>query len=56
MYKNIIDEITFISRASEGAISEEFIMSQPIFVRKEYVESFQKELKERAEKLKSLET
>ena len=52
MYENIVDEAMFISRASEGAVSLEWIMSQPIFVRKKYVESFKVELKEREERLK----
>ena len=43
----------FISRASEGAVSSEWIMQQPIFVRKKYVESFTKELKEREARLNS---
>lgn len=47
VYENIVDEALFIARASEGAISVEWIMSQPIFIRKKYVESFNKELKER---------
>nr|DAY85118.1 MAG TPA: hypothetical protein [Caudoviricetes sp.] len=52
MYENIIDETLFISRASEGAVSAEWLMTQPIFVRKKYVESFEKELKEREKRLK----
>lgn len=52
LYENIIDETLFISRASEGAVSAEWIMSQPIFIRKKYVESFTKELKERQRVLK----
>lgn len=51
MYENIIDETLFISRASEGAVSAEWLMDQPIFVRKKYVESFEKELKEREKRL-----
>ena len=47
MYEMIVDEAMFISRASEGAISSEWIMNQPIFIRKKYVEQFKKELKER---------
>lgn len=47
LYENIIDETLFISRASEGAVSAEWLMTQPIFVRKKYVEQFTKELKER---------
>lgn len=53
MYENIVDEVMFISRASEGAVSSEWIMQQPIFVRKKYVESFTKELKEREARLNS---
>ena len=52
LYENIIDEAMFISRASEGAVSLEWIMEQPIFVRKKYVQSFSEELKERQERLK----
>lgn len=52
MYENIIDETLFIARASEGAVSAEWVMEQPILIRKKYVESFTKELKEREKKLK----
>lgn len=51
MYENIIDEALFISRASEGAVSAEWIMDQPIFIRKKYVKSFTEELKEREKAL-----
>ena len=51
LYENIIDETLFISRASEGAVSAEWLMQQPIFIRKKYVESFTKELKEREARL-----
>ena len=51
LYENIIDEALFISRASEGAVSAEWIMNQPIFIRKKYVESFTNELKERERRL-----
>ena len=53
MYENIVDETLFIARASEGAVSAEWIMNQPIFIRKKYVEAFTKELKERELALKS---
>ena len=52
LYENIIDETLFISRASEGAVSAEWLMGQPIFIRKKYVESFTKEIKEREKNLK----
>lgn len=42
----------FISRASEGSVSLDWVMNQPIFIRKKYVESFQKELKEREARLR----
>ena len=46
-YERIIDETLFISRASEGAVSAEWVMEQPIFVREKYVKTFEKELKDR---------
>lgn len=53
LYENIVDETLFIARASEGAVSAEWIMEQPIFIRKKYVESFTEELKARERALKS---
>lgn len=52
LYENIIDESMFVARASEGTVSLDWIMNQPIFIRKKYLESFTKELKEREAKLK----
>lgn len=51
LYENILDEAMFICRASEGAVSMEWLMEQPISIRKKYLEQFQKEVKERQEKL-----
>ena len=51
MYENIVDEAMFVARASEGSVSLEWIMSQPIFIRKKYMDEFQKELKERKENM-----
>lgn len=51
LYENIVDEALFISRASEGAVSAEWLMGQPIFIRKKYVDSFTTELKERERNL-----
>jgi len=51
LYENIIDEVMFIARASEGAVTADWIMEQPIFIRKKYVESFTKELKEREDRM-----
>lgn len=56
LYENIIDEALFISRASEGAVSAEWIMEQPIFIRKKYVQTFDKELKERAARFNNNKT
>lgn len=52
MYENIVDETLFVSRASEGSVSAEWLMNQPIFIRKKYVESFTHELQERQKRLK----
>jgi hypothetical protein len=41
----------FIARASEGAVSVDWLMTQPVFIRKKYFGGFQKELKEREAKL-----
>lgn len=51
IYENIVDETLFISRASEGAVSAEWLMEQPIFIRKKYIKSFEKELKDREVRL-----
>ena len=52
MYDTIVDESVFIARASEGAITTEWVMSQPIHIRKKYSKMFDKELKERERRLK----
>ena len=46
-YERIIDETLFIARASEGAVSAEWVMNQPIFIRTKYVDELDKEMKER---------
>ena len=51
LYESIIDETMFISRASEGALSTEWIMNQPIFIRKKYLDMMKKEVEERESKL-----
>ena len=51
MYENIIDETLFVSRASEGSVSAEWLMTQPIFIRKKYVKSFTDELEARKRSL-----
>ena len=51
LYENIVDETLFIARASENAVSAEWLMGQPIFIRKKYVASYKKEIKERETKI-----
>ena len=51
MYEMVIDETVFISRASEGAVTSEWLMGQPPFIRKKYLKQFQEELKERKERM-----
>ena len=50
-YERIIEETTYIARASEGAISADWVMQQPIFVRTKYVEELDKEMKDRQAEL-----
>lgn len=50
-YERIVEETVYITRVSEGAISADWIMEQPIFVRAKYVEELDKEMKERQEHL-----
>jgi hypothetical protein len=50
-YERIIDETVYIARASEGAISADWVMQQPISIRTKYVEVLDKELKERQQEL-----
>lgn len=50
-YKNILDELVFVARASEGSVSVEWLKDQPILMRRKYVEDFKKELEEREKSL-----
>ena len=50
-YERIIDETLYVARASEGAISADWVMEQPIFIRTKYVEELDKEMKERQNQL-----
>lgn len=50
-YEKILDDIVFIARASEGSISVDWLMEQPVFVREKYVKSFQDELEKRKKEL-----
>lgn len=50
-YERIIDETLYVARASEGAISADWVMEQPIFIRTKYVDQLDKEMKERQKQL-----
>ena len=47
LYENIIDEAMFITRGSEGSVSLEWLMQQPIFIRKKYMKMMEEEIDER---------
>lgn len=50
-YERIIEETVYVARASEGAISADWVMEQPIFIRTQYVEQLDKEMQERQKQL-----
>lgn len=50
-YERIVDETLYVARASEGAISADWVMEQPIFIRSKYVEELDKEMKERQKQI-----
>ena len=47
LYENITDEAMYIARGSEGAVTLDWLMNQPIFIRKRYFEQMQEEVKEK---------
>ena len=51
MYENIVDEAVYIARASEGAMSVEWVMNQPVFIRKKYFKQMQEEVAKREERM-----
>ena len=51
LYENIVDEAMYIARGAEGAVTLDWIMQQPIFIRKKYLERMQDEVKERRKML-----
>ena len=50
-YEKIIDETLYVARASEGSISADWVMEQPIFIRTKYVEQLDKEMQERQKQI-----
>lgn len=53
-YERIVEETLFVARASEGAISADWVMEQPIFIRARYVEALDKEMKERQNRINKI--
>lgn len=53
LYENIVDEAMYIARGSEGAVTLDWLMQQPIFIRKRYLEQMKDEVKERRKILDS---
>lgn len=47
LYENIVDEAMYVARGSEGAVSLEWIMEQPVFIRKKYLDQMKDEVAER---------
>lgn len=47
LYENILDEAMYIARGSEGAVSLDWVMNQPVFVRKKYYKQMKEEVAER---------
>lgn len=53
LYENIVEEAMYVARGSEGAVSLEWIMEQPIFIRKKYMKEMQEEIAERKKMLEN---
>ena len=47
LYENIVDEAMYIARGAEGSVSLEWVMSQPVFIRKKYLKQMEDEVAER---------
>lgn len=43
----------YIARGSEGAVSLDWVMNQPIFIRRKYFDQMKEEIKERNKLLQS---
>lgn len=56
LYENIIDEAMYIARGSEGAVSLDWVMHQPVFIRKKYVQEMKDEIDERKKLLENRHT
>lgn len=47
LYENIIDEAMYISRGADGSVSLDWVMNQPVFIRKKYFKQMKEEVAER---------
>lgn len=47
LYENIVDEAMYIARGAEGSVSLDWVMGQPVFIRKKYLKEMKDELVER---------
>lgn len=56
LYESIVDEAMYIARGSEGAVSLEWVLSQPVFIRKKYLDQMRDEIKERNKMLQNRKT
>ena len=53
LYENIVDEAMYIARGAEGAVSLDWVMNQPVFIRKKYLEEMKDEVEERKKLLEN---
>lgn len=47
LYENIVDEAMYIARGSEGAVTLDWLMNQPVFIRKRYLDQMKDEVNQR---------
>ena len=51
LYENIVDEAMYIARGAEGAVSLDWVMDQPVFIRKKYFKQMKEEIEDRNRRL-----
>lgn len=47
LYENILDEAMYIARGADGSVSLDWVMNQPVFIRKKYFNEMKDEVAER---------
>ena len=47
LYENILDEAMYIARGADGSVSLDWVMNQPVFIRKKYYNRMKEEVAER---------